>query len=1444
MNKKIFAVALGGAAILGGLSIGLFASPSPAAAAGAPTISFVGGVVTSNKNQIPGFNFYFPTPGDDGEGAVIIKGSNFICDSTTNDTADTVTIDGVTASVGVSCFYGTQLTFVGLSQAVLTSPGPSRHTVTVTNAGGTATSAFWVIPDEPSFNLTKYSVSAISGGYYYTFTIPGTGCNIGYGSGQQWSCNSANITTYLPYVPSDWSAHASNGIGNFSGSAPSSCTLPPNTPAACGANGELFGAPFNAQNCAAQSLNQAVNVGAGQTYFTSGGPGTNCSGGSFTIGGSFHLTACQPGYTAGDGTCTQSAQNNGIINVSSINSANQHSVNASWGFVAPPGSDPCTAGHGSYCGTSVYATQGTYTGLNANDSSYSPIPINAKDPAGQFSMNSVENEGAPSHHITTPNVFALLQNALSSVPTANAADVSPISSSLTHSSPTANFTIAWDPLAKMTATPSQSLSNLSPINTSGQVTIENSGTEGSVLSGLAVQSINYSYGSGWLSVASLAGISLSQGQPGKNITITADPSNLTSAGSPYFATIKFTGQSTGNPTSDYSSQNLTKDVTVTLVVPSSGGPGNPGGPLACTTPGIIMPIGQVTFTATGGTGTYSSWSAPTGVPTSGGAGATFSSLFATTGNDTVTVTDSSGKSASCSVTMGIPPTVALSLSQTPMTVGQSDTLSWITTNANSCTATASPTQANWSGSEPTNGSLEVSPAVGTYVYTLTCLGNNGLTNSDSKTLVVNSAPAAGSITVSSVNVDTGGGVVDGAGWKLTGNGTQTDSSLQQKTYTSEPAGSYSLSANTTPAPAGYVFNDIFVNGGGQFASAANPAQGTLTSGGSLTYYIRWKATTAGTSPTCSPFPLTVATNQSVTFTATGGSGSYSSWSAVGGSSSSGGAGATFSTSYTTTGSKTVTVTDSNSNSGTCLVTVTPPLAPTATLTASPASGCGVYTGAITAGSSVDWNLYVTDPGTSTLKLNIGGAANTAQTENPNWLVPGLTFTLKAQSDGSVLKTLTLGSSCQKPTIALTASPTSITLGQSASLFWDTANATVCTAVATPVENDWSGAQPTGAGQQQPISPTTVGPHTYTLNCTGPGGNSIDNATITVTPVNNPSSLTCSPASQNAKTDDTVFFTAGGGSGAYSWTSTGASPSQQNGSRFQTTYPSVGSYTATVNDGANSKTCDITVTQGSGNPNSSIGSVSAACDPTSISIGDHSSCNATVTGVGNYSSAVTWSVVSGGGSIDASGRYTAPGNTGTVTVKAVSTQDPTKSGTTNVTVTGGGGPIGITPGGPGGGIIPVGIDLPIVGSGGCGNYTWSSTGPASPATGAGNTYTVSYSASGLFTVTLTDSCGNKATAPITVIAPNCTFTADPNQIIPPQTSALKWNCTNAVSCTINGAAVQSNMNGTSLSGSLSVSPTQNSTYALSCRGSGAGAANIVNVTTSVSVSGPGVHETNP
>lgn len=80
-------------------------------------------------------------------------------------------------------------------------------------------------------------------------------------------------------------------------------------------------------------------------------------------------------------------------------------------------------------------------------------------------------------------------------------------------------------------------------------------------------------------------------------------------------------------------------------------------------------------------------------------------------------------SANDSTVINIPPTVSLSVSPNPITLGSSASLTWSTTNAASCDASGA-----WSGTQSTSGMLSVSPAsAGTIPYTLTCQSSSGTT---------------------------------------------------------------------------------------------------------------------------------------------------------------------------------------------------------------------------------------------------------------------------------------------------------------------------------------------------------------------------------------------------------------------------------------------------------------------------------------------------------------------------------------------------------------------------------------------------------------------------------------------------------------------------------------------------------------------------------------------
>jgi hypothetical protein len=151
-----------------------------------------------------------------------------------------------------------------------------------------------------------------------------------------------------------------------------------------------------------------------------------------------------------------------------------------------------------------------------------------------------------------------------------------------------------------------------------------------------------------------------------------------------------------------------------------------------------------------------------------------------------------------------------------------------------------------------------------------------------------------------------------------------------------------------------------------------------------------------------------------------------------------------------------------------------------------------------------------------------------------------------------------------------------------------------------------------------------------------------------------------PASLDYQKEDGTWVQASSptiGSGAYSFsvTPTTATASRTISVRDHTyTGISATSGSYAVNAAAGSTVTGVTVTAAS----------------STISGGATDQMSATVTGTNSPSQAVTWSIDSGGGSINSSGLYTAPAATGsaqTITLRATSTQDNTKYGTVTITV---------------------------------------------------------------------------------------------------------------------------------------------------------------------------------
>jgi hypothetical protein len=174
---------------------------------------------------------------------------------------------------------------------------------------------------------------------------------------------------------------------------------------------------------------------------------------------------------------------------------------------------------------------------------------------------------------------------------------------------------------------------------------------------------------------------------------------------------------------------------------------------------------------------------------------------------------------------------------------------------------------------------------------------------------------------------------------------------------------------------------------------------------------------------------------------------------------------------------------------------------TTTLTASPTTA--------TAGTAINFTATVAESGGSgvpagTVTFKDGGTTLGSMTLNGTGIAVFSTSTLAAGAHSitavyggdaaNAASTSTAASvtvnALPAPTVTIAVAPTSITVGQSATLTWSSTNATSCTA-----SGAWSGSEATSGTMS--VSPTTTATDSYVLACTGTGGTASATAALTV-----------------------------------------------------------------------------------------------------------------------------------------------------------------------------------------------------------------------------------------------------------------------------------------------------------------------------------------------------------
>jgi hypothetical protein len=207
------------------------------------------------------------------------------------------------------------------------------------------------------------------------------------------------------------------------------------------------------------------------------------------------------------------------------------------------------------------------------------------------------------------------------------------------------------------------------------------------------------------------------------------------------------------------------------------------------------------------------------------------------------------------------------------------------------------------------------------------------------------------------------------------------------------------------------------------------------------------------------------------------------------------------------------------------IAVTAP-APTASLNANPMT--------VQMGSAATLMWSSTNTTACTASGGWSGAEPTNGSASTGPLNATTSFTLTcagAAGTSPAISTVTVTAvAAPPPTIALTASPTSVVSGAATTLKWSSTNASACTA-----SGGWSGAEPTtGSAMSGALSAAT----TFTLTCTGGGGSHTAAVNVSIT---NPNSFSVAPRNAALTLSQSQQFSATvPGGGAATWTVDGIS----------------------------------------------------------------------------------------------------------------------------------------------------------------------------------------------------------------------------------------------------------------------------------------------------------------
>ena len=365
------------------------------------------------------------------------------------------------------------------------------------------------------------------------------------------------------------------------------------------------------------------------------------------------------------------------------------------------------------------------------------------------------------------------------------------------------------------------------------------------------------------------------------------------------------------------------------------------------------------------------------------------------------------------------------------------------------------------------------------------------------------------------------------------------------------SGGYTLPSVSTTFPQTFIFT-ARVTSTQCNASLINTARATS---GSISVSDTATVTTQCDQPVsvvCAPNSQTVNINQFANLSASGGNGSYS-WSAPSGSPSTGNQ-QTFSVRYANAGTYNVSVTSAG-QSDSCTVIVRDTII-TPDLVCVPSSQTAdinqvVYFSVSGATSTVTWSAPSGSPSTGSTT-----AFSTRYATSGNKIVTATSGNRTANCSVFIREVT--------PNVVCAPQTQTVNINQFAFFNATGGNGTY----------SWtaSGGNPT-SGSTQSFSTRYASSGTYTVTVSSAGR--IDSCTVYVQPTVN-LDVFCTPDYQDADLNENVTVSATGGTGSYSWFTSGGNPSTGNGPSLTTRYNTEGTKTITVTSGNRSDTCTVFV----------------------------------------------------------------------------------------------------------------------------------------------------------------------------------------------------------------------------------------------------------------------------